>query len=285
MRLVTYFNGDQPGVGVERGDEVVWTGYHAMLDLIRDGERGLERARAALETGRPVAYDRLGAPLPDPGKIFGSGVNYRSHGDEEPGFVFPDEPTLDFIKLSSAVIGPGEDIVIPPHDGVIPRPGGFQVDYEVEFGVIFGRTARNVSRDEALDYVFGYTLFNDVGARAVQFKNRQSDLAKGFDTFAPMGPRILTADELPDPTVAHITCTVNGELRQEARLSELINSIPVLIEWITSIITCQPGDCISTGTPAGCGTFMDPPVFLKPGDVVTCAEDTIGELTNRVVAG
>lgn len=285
MRLVTYLNGDQEGAGVERDGDVVYTGYDDMLALIADGARGLERAAHALEHGRPVSYDRLLAPLPRPGKIFGSGVNYRSHGDEEPGFVFPDEPTLDFIKLSSSVIGPGEEIVIPPHDRVIQRPGGFNVDYEVELGVIFSRKARNVSRDTAMDYVFGYTLFNDVGARAVQFKNRQADLGKGFDTFSPMGPRIVTKDEIADLGALHIQSLVNGDVRQDARISELINPVDVLIEWITSIITCFPGDCISTGTPAGCGTFLDPPQYLQPGDVVTCREDTIGELTNRVVAG
>jgi 2-keto-4-pentenoate hydratase/2-oxohepta-3-ene-1,7-dioic acid hydratase in catechol pathway len=284
MRLVTYANGGQIGVGVQGGDQTFFTGYTDMLDLIRDGEAGLERAREAL-SGRPVAYDRLLAPIPKPGKIFGSGVNYFSHGDEEPGFVFPDEPLIDFIKVSSAVIGPGDEIVIPPHDRVIKRPDGFNVDYEVEFGVIFGRRAKDVSQADALDYVFGYTLFNDVGARAVQFKNKQADLGKGFDTFSPMGPCIVTRDEFADVGAAHIQCVVNGELRQDAHVSDQINSIAVVIEWISSIITCDPGDCIATGTPAGCGTFRQPPAFLAPGDIVTCREETIGELTNPVVAG
>lgn len=285
MRLVTYANGDQTGVGVERDGKVIFAGYADMLELIRDGDKGLARARAAHASGKTVAFDRLLAPIPRPGKIFGCGVNYRSHGDEEPGFVFPDEPAVDFIKLSSAVVGPDADIVIPTTDGVIKRPDGFNVDYEVELGVVFSQTARNISQAQALDYVFGYTLFNDVGARAVQFKNRQVDLAKGFDTFSPMGPCIVTRDEMPDPANMHIQSIVNGEVRQDARGSDMINSVAVLIEWITSIITCDPGDCISTGTPAGCGTFMKPPSFLKPGDVVTVREATIGELTNRVVAG
>jgi 2-keto-4-pentenoate hydratase/2-oxohepta-3-ene-1,7-dioic acid hydratase in catechol pathway len=285
MRLVTYGNGGQTGVGVQVGDEIYYAGYESMLDLIRDGDRGLGRAAEAPSAAGPVAYDRLLAPLPNPGKIFGSGVNYASHGDEDPGFVFPDEPTLDFIKLSSAIIGPGDDIVIPPHDNVILRPDGFNVDYEVEFGVVFSHRARNISPSDALDYVFGYTLFNDAGSRAVQFKNHQADLGKSFDTFSPMGPCIVTKDEIPDLDKAHIQCLVNGELRQDAYISEQINPVPRLIEWITSIITCEPGDCISTGTPAGCGTFMNPPEFLKAGDVVTCREDTIGELTNKVVAG
>jgi 2-keto-4-pentenoate hydratase/2-oxohepta-3-ene-1,7-dioic acid hydratase in catechol pathway len=285
MRLVTYGNGEQTGVGVQADGQTYYAGYGSMLELIRDGDRGLERAASVHKSGRPVAFDRLLAPLLNPGKIFGSGVNYRSHGDEEPGFAFPDEPTLDFIKLSSAIIGPEEDIVLLPHDNVIVRPDGFNVDYEVEFGVVFGRRATRVAAADALEYVFGYTLFNDVGARAVQFKNKQADLGKGFDTFSPMGPCIVTKDEIPDLGKARIECFVNGEKRQDALISELINSVPRLIEWITSIITCEAGDCIATGTPAGCGTFMDPPQFLKPGDTVTCREETIGELTNRVVAG
>lgn len=284
MRLVTYANGGQTGVGVEIEGKVYFTGYADMLSLIRDGEAGLARAREMAERGGPVRYDRLLAPIPRPGKILGCGVNYRSHGDEEPGYVFPDEPTIDFIKVATAVIGPGADIVIPPSDRVIKRPN-YNVDYEVELGVVFGRTAKNVRQADALKYVFGYTVFNDVGARAVQFKNRQADLGKGFDTFMPMGPCIVTADEMPDPNKAHILAFVNGELRQDARGSDMINSVPVLIEWATSIMTCEPGDCISTGTPAGCGTFRQPPVYLKPGDVVTVHEDRIGEVTNRVVAG
>lgn len=290
MRLVTYQSGGTVAVGVERDGGVFPSGYAEMLALIRDGEAGLERAGAAAERAEPVGVDRLLAPIPRPGTIFGSGVNYKSHGDEEPGFVFPDEPQIDFIKTPNAVIGPGEPIVIPPHDRVIIRPDGYKVDYEVEFGVVIGRRCRNVSRDEALDYVFGYTVFNDVGSRAVQFPKRegmgrQADLGKNFDTFMPMGPAIVTRDEIPDLSRARIRAWVNGELRQDALLAEQLFPPPLMIEWISSIITMEPGDCISTGTPAGCGTFRTPPVFLQPGDVVTVSEETIGEVTNPVVAG
>lgn len=255
MKLVTWAKCGRRGVGVMRGGDVFDAGYADMLDLIADGEAGLAKAAQTAATGAPIAHDRLLAPIPKPGKIFGCGVNYRSHGDEEPGFVFPDEPAVDFIKLSSAVIGPGAAIVIPPANRIIKRPDGFNVDYEVEFGVVFSRTARNVAQKDALDYVFGYTLFNDLGARAVQFKNRQVDLAMGFDTFSPMGPCIVTRDEMPEPSRMHIQAFVDGELRQDATGDDMINSAQVLIEWITSIITGEPGDCISTGAPAGCGTF------------------------------
>jgi 2-keto-4-pentenoate hydratase/2-oxohepta-3-ene-1,7-dioic acid hydratase in catechol pathway len=292
MRIVQYESGGLTGCGVEVDGQVYATGYADTLALIRDGERGLEAATAA--DGEPVQVDRLLAPLTNPGKIFGSGVNYRSHGDEEPGFVFPDEVVWDFIKVASAIIGPGEAIVIPPADDVIRRfaggaatfgEHGFAVDYEVEFGVVIGTRAKNVQRDDALDHVFGYTVINDVGARSVQFHNGQRDLGKNFDTFCPLGPCIVTRDELPDWETVRIQSHVNGELRQDALVGEQIGPPPVAIEWLSSIISLEPGDCLSTGTPAGCGTFLDPPRFLKPGDTVTVSASGIGELTNPVVAG
>jgi 2-keto-4-pentenoate hydratase/2-oxohepta-3-ene-1,7-dioic acid hydratase in catechol pathway len=286
MRIVQYVSGGQIGCGVQVGDDVFSTGYADTLSLIQDAERGLEAAAAAPEKGDPVAHDRLLAPLTNPGKIFGSCVNYRSHGDEDADYVFPDEVVWDFIKLPSAIIGPGDAIVIPPNDDVIKRlPGdtagplreyGFAVDYEVELGVVMGKRAKNVPREQALEHIFGYTVFNDVGSRAVQFHNRQADLGKNFDTFCPMGPCIVTRDELPDWENIRIQSHVNGEQ---------IAPPPVGIEWLSSIITINPGDCLSTGTPAGCGTFMDPPRFLEPGDTVTVSASGIGEVTNPVVAG
>jgi 2-keto-4-pentenoate hydratase/2-oxohepta-3-ene-1,7-dioic acid hydratase in catechol pathway len=294
MRIVQYRLGETVGCGVEVDGEVYATGYPDTLSLVRDGDRGLETAAAAPERGDPVVPDRRLAPLTNPGKIFGSGVNYASHGDEEPGYVFPDEVVWDFIKLASAIVGPDEPIVIPPADDVIRRDAGsaaqfaehgFAVDYEVELGVVLGRRAKNVRRDDALAYVFGYTVFNDVGARSVQFHNGQRDLGKNFDTFCPMGPCIVTKDELPDWASIRIESRVNGELRQSALAGEQIGPPPVGIEWLSSIITLEPGDCLMTGTPAGCGTFLDPPAFLQPGDVVTVSASGIGELTNPVVAG
>ena len=294
MRIVQYESAGGRGCGVERDGVVFPTPYDDALTLIRDGERGLEHAAAAAEQSDPVEVDRLLAPLTNPGKIFGSGVNYRSHGDEEPGFTFPDEVVWDFIKVSTAIIGPGEAIVIPPADDVIVRGAGgaaqfaedgFAVDYEVEFGVVIGSRAKNVTREDALDHVFGYTVFDDVGSRSVQFHNGQRDLGKNFDTFCPMGPCIVTRDELPDWEGVRIQSLVNGELRQDALVGEQIGPPPVAIEWLSSIITLEPGDCLMTGTPAGCGTFMDPPRFLQPGDEVTVSASGIGELTNPVVAG
>jgi 2-keto-4-pentenoate hydratase/2-oxohepta-3-ene-1,7-dioic acid hydratase in catechol pathway len=294
MRIVQYVSGGATRCGVQTGDDVFDTGYATTLALVEDGQRGLEAAAAAPDRSDPAAVDRIIHPI-RPWKILGSGVNYRSHGDEEPGYVFPDELRWDFVKLSSALIGPGEPIVIPPSDDVIKRvPGdtagllrdhGFAVDYEVELGVVIGSRAKNVRAEDALDHVFGYTVINDVGSRSVQFHNAQVDLGKGFDTFCPMGPCIVTKDELPDWKSIRIQSRVNGELRQDARAGEQMGPPPQAIEWLSSIISLEPGDVLSTGTPAGCGTFLIPPRFLQPGDVVTVSASGIGELTNPVVAG
>lgn len=294
MRIVQYIRDGQTRSGVMHDGAVFDTGYPDTLALIRDGERGLDRAAAAPLGGDPVDYQALAAPLTNPGKIFGSGVNYPSHGAEEPGFVFPDEAVWDFVKVASAIIGPDAPIVIPPADDVIRRlPGGvarfsehgFAVDYEVEFGVVLGRTAKNVRSEDALEHIFGYTVFNDVGSRSLQFHNGQRDLGKNLDTFCPMGPCIVTRDELPEWGDVRIRSWVNGEPRQDAFVREQIVPPPQAIEWLSSIIRLEPGDCLMTGTPAGIGTFMVPPRFLAPGDTVTVSASGIGELTNPVVAG
>ena len=294
MKIVQYRAAGETGCGIETDEGIYATGYVDTLALIRDGDRGLDRAASAAERGDPVSVERILAPITNPGKIFGSGVNYASHGDEEPGFVFPDEVVWDFVKLASAIVGPGDDIVIPSADDVIRRgPGsrapfseyGFAVDYEVELGVVLGKRGKNIRPEDALDHVFGYTVFNDVGARSVQFHNGQRDLAKNFDTFCPTGPRIVTKDELPDWEAIRIQSHVNGELRQDALVGEQLGPPPVAIEWLSSIITLEPGDCLMTGTPAGCGTFMQPPRFLQPGDTVMVSASGVGELTNPVVQG
>jgi 2-keto-4-pentenoate hydratase/2-oxohepta-3-ene-1,7-dioic acid hydratase in catechol pathway len=294
MRLVQYVSGETTAVGIERDGVVLPTGYSDTLALINDGPEGLARAAGTADRGEPVSVDRLLAPLTNPGKMFGSGVNYKSHGEEEDDFVAATEVAWDFIKLPSSIIGPGEAIVIPPADDVIKRQAGgearfsehgFAVDYEVEFGVVIGRRAKNVRRDDALDHIFGYTLFNDVGSRSVQFYNDQKDLGKNFDTFCPMGPCIVTTDELVDWQDVVVEAFVNGERRQSAVVRDQIGPPPVAIEWLSSIITLNPGDCLLTGTPAGIGTFMDPPRFLAPGDTVRVTASQIGELENPVVAG
>lgn len=273
MRLVTFVSGGRTGVGVRRDGRILDTGYADMVDLILAGPEGLERARSAGETVEP---ERLLAPIPRPGKILCSGINYASHKEENPGAVLPQEPFF-FSKLPSAVIGPGEPIVIPTPET--------QTDYEVELAMVIGRTARRVTEEAALDHVFGWTVLHDVSARDIQFKDNQITLGKGVDTFSPLGPEIVTADELGDWSTLRVSARLNGETMQDSPTSEMLFSPARLLAFLTRIVTLDPGDVVTTGTPAGVGCFRDPPVYLKPGDEVTVEVDRIGALTNPVAAG
>ena len=273
MRLVTFEAGGVVGVAVHRDGVLLDTGYASMLDLIRDGERGLESADAA---SREIAADRILAPIPRPPKILCSGVNYASHADENPDAVMPTEPFF-FSKLPSAVIGPGEPIVIPTPET--------KTDYEVELAMVIARQGKRLSEDAALDHVFGWTILHDVSARDVQFKDNQLTLGKGPDTFSPLGPEIVTADELGDWSTLRVSTAVNGETMQDSPTSEMLFAPARLLEFATGLVTLDPGDVVTTGSPAGVGCFRDPPVYLKPGDEVTVSVDRIGNLTNPVVAG
>ncbi|RAP77625.1 fumarylacetoacetate hydrolase family protein [Paenibacillus montanisoli] len=277
MRLVTVEFEGVPRVGVRSGSEgVVLTDYADMKDLIKDGEAGLARARAALESGLPRQGLKLLAPLTAPSKILCSGINYAAHSDEDAHAKLPAEPSV-FSKLPSSIIGPNEAIMIPAPD--------CQADYEVELAFIIGKTAKHVPKERAFDYIFGYTVMNDVSERARQFRLQHETIGKGVDTFCPIGPEIVLPDELADPSQLRISAYVNGELRQDAHTSQQIFSIPVMIEYLTSMFTLNPGDIISTGTPAGCGAFMNPPQYLQPGDHVTVEVEGVGRLSNPVAAG
>jgi 2-keto-4-pentenoate hydratase/2-oxohepta-3-ene-1,7-dioic acid hydratase in catechol pathway len=267
MRLVTFEASGRRGAGIRRDGEIYDTGHADMLGLIRSGESvtGDERVEGA----------RILAPL-RPGKILCSGINYASHKEENPDAVMPEEPFF-FSKLPSAVVGPGEPIRIPAEHT--------QTDYEVELSMVIGRTASGVSEADALDHVYGWTILNDVSARDIQFKDNQLTLGKNPDTFAPLGPEIVTADEIGDWSTLHVSSTLNGELMQSSPAADMIFSPARLLEHLTSLITLEPGDVVSTGTPAGVGTFRNPPLFMKPGDTITVAVDRIGELTNPVEAG
>ena len=269
MRLVAF----EGGIGVRRegGIERV-AGFDDVRSLIEAGDAGLEAARSASEAVEP---ERLLAPI-RPGKILCAGVNYASHADENPDAVLPTEPFF-FSKLPSAVIGPGEAIVLP-------RPET-KTDYEVELAMVIGRTAKGLTQENALDHVFGWTILHDVSARDIQFKDSQITLGKNPDTFSPIGPEIMTADEFGDWSTAHVSTTLNGETMQSAETSQMLFPPPRLLEFLTALITLEPGDVVTTGTPAGVGTFRKPPVYLKPGDEVTVSVDRIGDLTNPVVAG
>ena len=275
MRLVTYSHGVRTAVGVLRDGVVHDAGYSDMHALIRDGAAGLDRAAASAEGSPPVEGAVLLAPL-RPGKILCSGVNYASHADENPNAVMPTEPFF-FSKLPSAVIGPGEPIRIP-------RPTT-QTDYEVELAMVIGRGGHRIPEEQALDHVFGWTILHDVSAREVQFKDMQITLGKNPDTYAPIGPEIVTSDEFGDWSTLRVSTTLNGHVMQDAPTSTMLFTPAFLIAFLSDLISLEPGDVVTTGTPAGVGCFRDPPVWLKPGDTVTVSVDRIGDLTNPVEAG
>jgi 2-keto-4-pentenoate hydratase/2-oxohepta-3-ene-1,7-dioic acid hydratase in catechol pathway len=229
-----------------------------------------------------LAEVRLEAPLPRPRRNLRCvGRNYHAHAKELRATVFrgspakPDEWPIVFTKVPQTVVGPG-DVVRLPGAAV-----SSQIDYEAELAVVIGRGGRNIARADALAHVFGWTIVNDVTARDVQMRHQQWDLGKSFDTFCPMGPWIVTADEL-DGQHTRVRCWVNDELRQDGRTEDLIFDIPTLIETISRGITLHPGDVIATGTPAGVGLGMSPPRFLAVGDRVRIAIDGIGEIHNRI---
>jgi 2,4-diketo-3-deoxy-L-fuconate hydrolase len=276
MKLVTYEHEGRSGVGLLVANGVIPTGYRDMLTVIREGETALTAMRAALTSGELLRHYRLLAPISRPGKMLFSGVNYRSHLLENPGAQLPVYPQI-FAKLPSSIIGPEEPIVIPTPES--------QVDYEVELAVVIGRVVRKVTPTAALACVFGYTVVNDVSGRDVQFRDQQITTGKGYDTFCPLGPAIVTADEVPDPQTLWLSSYVNGERRQAATTAEMIFGVAELIAFLSAHITLYPGDVISTGTPAGVGCFRQPPLYLKEGDTVEVEVEALGRLRNPVVRG
>lgn len=291
MRLATFADGRGARIGVLDGDairDVTATDPllpQEMLALIAGGSRLLRRLAEAVDTAPllPLGALRLLAPIPRPPRnIFCVGKNYREHAKEfaSSGFdasakeVVPEAPVV-FSKPPSTVIGPGEAI-----PAFLDQTGS--VDYEGELAVVIGTGGRGIAPGDALRHVFGYTIVNDVTSRTLQHRHRQWLLGKGIDGFCPMGPAILTADEVPDPTTMKLSTWVNGTLRQDARVSDLIFDIPTLIATISAGITLEPGDIIATGTPAGVGIGFTPPRYLAAGDVVRITVTGIGTLENPV---
>jgi 2-keto-4-pentenoate hydratase/2-oxohepta-3-ene-1,7-dioic acid hydratase in catechol pathway len=277
MRLVTYRKGTLQGVGVETAAGVIPTRYLDMVQLLEDGDAGLAHARlaAALGDSSAIDPDRILAPVLRPQKIFGGGPNFMKHLEEEPGAILTDEQFF-FSKLPSSIIGPGDPIQIWRED--------LQTDYEVELGIVIGRTARFVGEADALAYVAGYTVIHDVSARWIQFKDQQITLGKNLDSYCPMGPSLVLADEVADPHALRMWTSLNDEIMQDGSTADMRFSIPRMVSYLSEIVTLYPGDIITSGTPDGIGYFRTPPIALKPGDVVTVAIDGIGELTNPVVA-
>jgi 2-keto-4-pentenoate hydratase/2-oxohepta-3-ene-1,7-dioic acid hydratase in catechol pathway len=250
-----------------------------MLSLIRGGADSIDRIERWLAKGPtreqmdPVKT-RLRAPLARPPKIICIGLNYRDHA-EESNLPIPQVPTV-FTKFNTAVIGPMDPIVLPK--------SSTQPDYEAEFAVVIGRGGRHIKEEDWRQHVFGYTILNDVSARDYQMATSQWTIGKTFDTFAPIGPAIVTADEIADPQNLNISLTLNGETMQSSNTRHLIFGVPYLIAYLSSVFTLEPGDIISTGTPAGVGFARKPPVYLKAGDEVKVRVQGLGELVNPVVA-
>jgi 2-keto-4-pentenoate hydratase/2-oxohepta-3-ene-1,7-dioic acid hydratase in catechol pathway len=262
--------------------------WHSLDDLLRDDwEWAAEAIRSAyakvatslddlerdLGSGGliPQKDMRQRAPLLHPSKIVAVGLNYADHCREQ-GAKFPERPIL-FAKFPSAIIGPGEPIRLNP------ELSG-QVDFEAELAVIVGRTTSRVDKENALAHVAGYTALNDISARDIQFADRQWVRAKSLDSFCPLGPVLVTSDDIHDPQGLGISCRLNGETMQDSHTGQMIFGVAELISFISQGITLAPGDIIATGTPAGVGAFRTPKVFLKPGDRVSVTIEKIGTLSN-----
>ncbi|USX19581.1 fumarylacetoacetate hydrolase family protein [Oxalobacteraceae bacterium OTU3REALA1] len=276
-RFVGLISDDRQSVSpLELPQNVAATGVLAVIELLAKGQE-LPASGSAL----PLASVRLEAPLPQPRRnLWCVGRNYHAHAKELQTSVFKDNDAnpeswpIVFTKVPECVVGPHDDIALP--GAAISE----QIDYEAELAVVIGKGGKNIGRDAAMDHVFGYTVVNDITARDVQMRHQQWDMGKSFDTFCPMGPWIVTADQL-DGTKTRVRCWVNGELRQDGPTENLIFDIPTLIETISRGITLYPGDVIATGTPAGVGLGMKPPRFLCAGDVVRIEIDGIGTIENK----
>jgi 2-keto-4-pentenoate hydratase/2-oxohepta-3-ene-1,7-dioic acid hydratase in catechol pathway len=234
--------------------------------------RKIDPATLPLVRGKP----RLGVPFTGISKIIGVGLNYRLHAIET-GAAIPTEPVL-FMKATTAINGPFDDIVLPR--------GSVKTDWEAELGLVIGRTTRYVSEQQALDHLAGYVTFHDVSERDFQ-KNRGGswDKGKGCDSFAPIGPWLVTRDEVPDPQALRVWSEVNGDMRQDSNTADMIFPVAFLISYISQFMTLNPGDVICTGTPSGVGMGMNPAQFLKAGDVVRLGVEGLGEQRQKVVAG
>lgn len=244
-------------------------GFTSTLEVIASGTGNtLATSRLSLEDVR------LHAPLANPPRIFAIGLNYRDHAKES-GMEIPSTPVV-FFKLATAIIGPGDNIVLPKNST--------QPDYEAEFAFIIGKGGFRIPASAWRDHVYGYTIVNDVSARDVQFATTQWSMSKNFPTFCPLGPAIVTADEIPDPHNLQISLSIDGEQLQNSNTRELVFNIPALIEYLSSITPLLPGDIISTGTPPGVGLGRNPKRWLKPGETVTVTIEGLGSLTNPVVA-
>ncbi len=291
MKLVRYKSGTEERLGVISGDRIVdisgaYSGFgvsQSMREFLAGGADSLHAARAAISGAAgsdnelysvPLATAALLAPVGDPQKIICIGQNYRDHCVEQ-NQPLP-ERAIIFAKFPSALIGPGANIVLPRISE--------QVDYEAELAFVIGKKARHVAEADAKEYIAGYMCLNDVSARDIQFSDKQWVRGKTFDTFAPTGPALVTADEIEDPHNLDIQLTLNGNVMQKSNTSNLIFGVYHLVSYLSAAMTLEPGDIVTTGTPGGVGIFRNPPVLLKPGDAVSVTIQGLGTLTNSVAA-
>ncbi len=304
MKLVSVSRGENVRIGVFKGDAIIdlrmayaqWLTQSGQADAAAQAEQAVPASMVDLIKHSRSLFEQFGlavsradascqvdqnawklcAPLQRPGKIIGVGRNYGAHS-KEGGMAKQEEPRL-FVKMSSSVIGPDATIVCPP--------SVHKLDWEVEIAVVVGQTIKDMTPDEAMSRVAGYTLLNDVSAREFQFdvSPPQTTFAKSMDTFTPMGPCLVTADEIADHGNLDLMCWVNDELMQSGNTSDMIFSIPYILSYISRFVTLEPGDVIATGTPAGVGHFMNPPKYLKSGDRVRLHSPVIGDLVNVVAS-
>jgi len=287
MRLVTFIQqGEQKigALGSKGGEGVIYDLCKInnsipadMLDFLSQGEIAIKRAQEAIEKAGgedvlPVRKVRLLAPIPAPQKIICIGLNYRDHA-EETNKPIPDFPTI-FSKYANSIIGPGEAIIIPRVTS--------QVDWECELGVVIGAQCRHVVEEDALQVVAGYLAVNDVSARDYQTRTTQWTIGKTFDTFCPIGPALVTKDEIPDPGNLDIRTVLNDEVVQHSNTNQLIFSVPYLVSYLSEVMTLMPGDIISTGTPSGVGFARSPQRYLQSGEVCRIKIEGIGVLENPV---
>ncbi|XP_018618062.1 fumarylacetoacetate hydrolase domain-containing protein 2A isoform X1 [Scleropages formosus] len=289
MRLVQFCRRGEEGVvrvGAEVGERQGVVDFKkfdsslpsTMKEFLEMGEKGIERAQRALSSGQfvvPWSEVNLLPPVTSPDKVVCVGMNYRDHCLEQNAPI-PKEPII-FSKFPSAITGPFDDIILPDESQ--------EVDWEVELAFVIGRKGKRIKEEEALSYVAGFTVANDVSARDWQThrNGKQWLLGKTFDSFCPLGPALVITTMLKDPHSLGIRCRVNGTVVQDSNTNQMIFNIEKLVAWVSKFVTLCPGDVFLTGTPPGVGLFRKPPIFLKKGDVVECEIDEIGVIRNTVV--
>lgn len=281
MKFVTFSDASgiaRAGVLADRSVIDISSRFRSVLSIIHGGAEALDAANQLASTASssiPLDQVKLLAPLQEPPRIFCVGLNYRDHAVESK-MEIPKVPTV-FLKLASALIGPSGAIELPSISS--------QPDYEAEFACVIGKGGSRIAREDWQEHVFGYTILNDVSARDIQLATTQWTLGKSFNTFAPLGPAVVTKDEIADPHGLDVKLAIDGEVLQHSNTRELIFKLPDLIAYISSITPLQAGDIISTGTPAGVGLGRSPQRWLRPGETVTIEVSGLGTLINPVVAG